>query len=172
MRGAIARRLFLAASAVLALGLFTGRALAAGPQIVGWVEVVQLHADRTITLKAKMDSGAKTSSLAVTDLQRFSRGGRPWVRFRIQASNGAKVTIERPVLRTVRIKRHGRASKARPVVVMGLCVGSVFKRTQIDLADRGNYLYPLLVGRRFLQGDFLIDPGRTLTVAPHCAAAQ
>ena len=91
MRGAIARRLFLAASAVLALGLLPGRALAAGPQIVGWVEVVQLHADRPITLKAKMDSGAKTSSLAVTDLQRFSRRGQSWVRFRIQAGSGAGV---------------------------------------------------------------------------------
>lgn len=137
--------------------------------VVGWVERVQIGAAGGLALKAKIDTGAKTSSLSVTQMQRFSRDGRPWVRFDIDGGEGARRTMEKPVLRTVRIKRHGRAAKSRPVVVIGLCLGSVFRNAQVDLADRANFIYPLLVGRRFLAGHFLVDPGAAFLVHSHCA---
>lgn len=147
-------------------------ALARDRHIVGWVEHAQIRmAGRSIALKAKMDSGAKTSSLSVTHLQRFSRDGHPWVRFDVSDGPGASVTFERPVIRQVRIKRHDAAAKSRPVVILGICLDSVYKEAQIDLADRANFLYPLLIGRRFLQGDFLIDPGRTFVSNTPCARA-
>lgn len=165
------QRCVFASTLVLSIGLWAPATFARDKHIVGWVERVQIRgAARSVVLKAKMDSGAKTSSLSVTRLQRFSRGGRPWVRFDINDANGGSVTFERPVVRNVRIKRHGAASKSRPVVIISICIDSVLKETQVNLADRTNFLYPMLIGRRFLQGDFLIDPGRTFVTKADCAA--
>jgi len=160
-------RLALAAACLLA-ALAAPAAAADHKQVTGWVEHVLLYPG-PIRLKAKMDTGAKTSSLSVISIKHFSRDGRPWVRFRVYNSDGHPITLERPVVRTVLIKRHGEPPKPRPVVMMNLCVGSVLKAAQIDLANRSNYLYPLLVGRRFLAGHFLVDPDRTFTVRPSCA---
>ena len=49
----------------------------------------------------------------------------------------------------------------RPVVEMSFCINSHIYHAQFTLADRGNFNYPVLLGRRFLQHNVLIDPGET-----------
>lgn len=164
---AITARHLLLPSACLLLSLSAPAATADQHQVAGWVEHVLLYPG-PIRIKAKLDTGAKTTSLSVINIKQFSHGGRPWVRFRVYDSAGHPVTLERPLVRTVLIKRHGEPAKPRPVVMMKLCLGTLLKATQVDLENRSNYLYPLLVGRRFLAGDFLVDPGRTLTIRPAC----
>lgn len=136
-------------------------------RVVGWVERVHVYPGG-ITLKAKMDSGAKTSSLNVTRLERFSRNGRPWVRFEVATDNGKIIGMERPEVRVSRVKRHGAPARMQPVVTIGLCLDSVYKQTEVSLTDRTGFLYQLLVGRRFMKGNFLIDPGRTLIAPATC----
>ncbi len=152
---------------VLALVLLPAAALAAGPQVVGWVEQVTLYPG-AVTLKAKIDSGAETTSLDVEHVVHFRRNGSPWVRFELSVGIGRRVVLERPEVRSVQIKRHGSPSQPRPVVMLELCLDSVLKQTEVNLTDRAGFIYPLLVGRRFLQGDFLIDPGHTFTSKPAC----
>jgi len=115
-----------------------------------------------------MDSGAKTSSLNVTHLERFSRNGQPWVRFELTADNGKIVGMERPEIRISRVKSHGGPPRQQPVVTIGLCLDSIYKQTEVSLADRSGFNYQLLVGRRFMAGDFLIDPGRSLIAPSTC----
>lgn len=156
-----------AAALALLLGLAPAVAAAGGKQAVGWVEQAELLPG-PVPLKAKLDTGAKTSSLRVTRIKRFTHNGHPWIRFTLTDATGKAVTLQRPQVRTVLIKRHGSAPKPRPVVMINVCVGSVFKRAQVDLTTRGDFIYPLLVGRRFLSGHFIVDPGRTFVTRPHC----
>lgn len=161
VRPAAALVLALAAAAPAA-----GRALA-DKEVVGWVQNVAFEPGGLV-LKAKMDSGAKTSSLNVSRIQSFSRDGRRWVRFQVTNGKGRAAVFERPVLRDARIKRRNGRAEDVPVVELEICLGGIRKRTEVGLNDRGGFNYQLLVGRRFLAGDFLIDPGRTFLAPPHC----
>lgn len=160
------RRILVLALAFV-LGLQLPAAAAEGKHVVGWIERARVDPG-DIVLKAKMDTGAKTTSLNVVRLERFSRNGRPWVRFELTRSDGKVIAMERPEVRTARIKRHGAPPRLQPVVTLGLCLDSVYKQTEVSLADRTGFNYQLLVGRGFLGGDFLVDPGRTFVARPSC----
>jgi hypothetical protein len=52
--------------------------------------------------------------------------------------------------------------------MMGLCVGTVYRETQVNLIDRKNFNYQMLIGRRFMEGKVVVDPGRTFIAKPRC----
>jgi len=135
--------------------------------VIGWVDRVKLYPGG-IALHARMDSGAQGSSLRADSMQRFQRGGQPWLRLEIVDRRGRPHTLEAPVARHIRIKRHTQDSARRPVIDVGLCVGAVYKEVQASVTVRSHLNYPVLVGRDFLAGDFIIDSGRTFTARPHC----
>jgi hypothetical protein len=159
------------------LGSFVGAATAAatenggeqaGAKTFGWVEWVELLGG-DLRLKAKLDTGALTSSLDASDITRFRRNGRRWVAFTIaDADSESTVRVERPLLRNVRIVRHHGESQRRPVVSLPVCFGSVYDEFEFSLIDRSNFIYPVLLGRRALEGRVLVDPESSLTVAPKC----
>lgn len=131
--------------------------------IAGWLEMVVLHPWQ-VKLKAKLDSGAKTSSIHAENLEYFERDNKTWVRFDLPKGRRKKAvqqTIEVPLLREVKIKRHNLPPVSRPAVKMSFCIDSRFYTAQFTLADRGNFNYPVLLGRRFLKDNFLIDPAAT-----------
>jgi len=132
------------------------------PAVAGWVEYVRLNPGSAL-MKAKLDVGALTSSLDVRELQRFHKQGQEWVRFTYVA--GARsVTVERPVVRNAQIKRHGGGSVERPVVLLTIQLGDFRQETEVNLADRQNFIYPLLLGRQFLkEARVTVDSSRTFT---------
>ena len=82
-------------------------------EVFGWVEWTYIEPQH-VHLKAKLDSGAKTSSLSAVDIERFKRDGELWMRFRvpISASDGGTeqpqlIEMESKLEREVLIKRHG-----------------------------------------------------------------
>lgn len=128
--------------------------------LVGEVEFVDIEPGK-LHLEARIDSGAKTSSLHAVDIVRFERDGQRWVRFKtLTGRNGKMVTLELPWERHVRIKGEGEDFERRPVVEVDLRLGSRTQRIQVTLADRTNYDYPVLVGRNFLRDNVLIDVSR------------
>ncbi|MEC7433737.1 MAG: RimK/LysX family protein, partial [Pseudomonadota bacterium] len=77
--------------------------------------------------------------------------------------------FERPVYRTVLIKRKGAPSQRRYVIKMDFCIGGKTHETQFSLTDRGKFSYPVLLGRRFMRDDnILIDSGRSFIVENEC----
>ncbi|MGB5199962.1 MAG: RimK/LysX family protein [Sedimenticolaceae bacterium] len=136
--------------------------------VAGWIERVRLM-DAGVEVEAKLDSGAENSSLHADELLEFERNGRPWVRFQLNNPDGAPVLFERPVVRTARIKRHLGESQPRPVIELTLCIGGLARRVEINLVDRGNFQYPLLVGRSFLSQGVLVDSAARYRVPPTCA---
>lgn len=128
--------------------------------VAGWVEKIIL-ADQQLKLRAKLDTGAKTSSIHAENIKRFERDGEPWVKFTLPAidvEDAKSHVVERPVVRTVLIKRHKLESARRTVVEMGFCINAHYYETEFTLANRSNYLYPVLLGRRFLEENIIVDP--------------
>jgi len=159
---------YIALGGLLGVLVLTLPALTAEKTVVGWIEKVRIFPGNFL-VHAKLDSGAKTCSLDASNLEYFRRDGKKWVRFDLEERReGKKLTIERPLLRWAPIKRHNDAPQQRPVIKLGVCLGQVYKVTEVNLVDRTNYQYPMLIGRQFLQGAFAIDPAAKYTVAPHC----
>lgn len=135
--------------------------------IAGWLERVRLSPG-DVVLEAKLDTGARTSSLHAIDLQQFERDGKDWVAFNVVGDNGLSVRIERPVVRISRIKSALGTDEGRPTVTLGICIGSIYRVTEVNLVDRNGLTRPLLVGRRFLGGRFRVDPRRRYLLEPAC----
>ncbi|MGR9051008.1 MAG: ATP-dependent zinc protease family protein [Gammaproteobacteria bacterium] len=129
--------------------------------VAGWVEKIILAAGQ-VRLRAKLDTGAKTSSIHAENIERFNVDGEPWVRFSLPKSyfknDSKRHSIETPVVRTVLIKRHNMDSARRLVVRLGFCIDAHYYKAEFTLANRSNYLYPVLLGRSFLAGNVIVDP--------------
>jgi hypothetical protein len=152
--------------------LCSGAALAAEKEIMGWVERVEI-VDSELTMKAKLDSGAKTSSLDASDIEIYREDGKRWVRFTItDADSQQSSTLERPLHRYVRIIRHSGEHQRRPVVELEVCLGHYKSSIEFSLIDRSNFIYPVLLGRSALAGQFLLDLEDTFLSDPDCAAGS
>jgi hypothetical protein len=158
--------------AALALLLCLLAAPAAARGVYGWVEFAELHLDgQPLKLKAKLDTGARSSSLDATDITPFERDGRRWVRFRVSRSGLQEASLmEQPVVRYVRIKRHSGPYDRRPVIHLPLCLGDELRTVEVNLTDRGRFIYPLLLGRKALARLAVVDPARTFVREPRCQA--
>ncbi len=140
---------------------------AADKKIVGWVERVRLQPGNVL-LEAKLDSGAEYSSLDATNITEFTRQGEKWVRFDLNGRQGKKVPMEAKLIRYAPIKRHFGQSQRRPVIKLQVCIGSYAAETQVNLVDRTGFIYPMLIGRKFMEGHFIIDPAVKHSVEPVC----
>ena len=136
-------------------------------QVMGVIEDARIFPGNFI-ISAKLDTGADNSSLNVRGLTQFHREGAPWVRFEVTDRDGKSVTIERNLVRTAKIKRHQGPRHERPVVLMGVCIGNHYKEVEVNLVDRSRFKYQLLIGRSFLKGGIVVDPGLERTAEPEC----
>lgn len=142
--------------------------------VVGYVEKVRLFLlSDNIVLKAKIDTGAKTSSLDVDSLTFFSRQDEDWVRFTVTGEGGKTIKLSLPVERSSRIRRAGAKIDERPVVKLGLCLGSYYKEGEVNLSEREGMNYPMLIGRRFLSKSYLVDSSQKfMQKKPKCKKAE
>ena len=109
--------------------------------------------------KARIDTGATTSSIFATEVEEFERDGEPWVRFVVRNDDTEEsFPLEAPVAGVAKIKKRGHEGfTRRPAVAMDLVMGEVTKRIKVNLADRTGFEYPLLIGRDFLAGLAVVD---------------
>ena len=133
--------------------------------VAGWLESVILE-PWNIKLRAKLDTGAKTSSLHAVDIERFERDDKEWIRFRTTdpIEKNALRSLEVPLVRDVKIKRHKFKAQTRPVVEMTFCLDGQIYNSEFSLTDRSRFNYQVLLGRRILQQGILVDPAATFTL--------
>jgi len=136
-------------------------------KLIGWVEKVKVYPGG-IEYRAKIDTGARNPSINARNIVEFERDGQPWVRFDLVSKKQARATLELPLVRQATIKRHFGKQQQRHVVMLGICLGGIYRETQVTLVDRTGFLYDLLLGRSFLKGEFIIDPSESFTSAPNC----
>ena len=147
--------------------LIPSRVMSRAKLIIGRVEKVCLSPGN-ILFRAKMDTGAKTSSLDCDAIMVFDREGKKWVSFTTINHNGKKVTLERKIHRISRIKRGSGKIEKRIVVILDLCLGNVRKETEVNLTDRTGFNYRLLIGRSFMMERIIVDPSLKYTTEPEC----
>ena len=129
--------------------------------VLGAVEEVQVFPAKII-LRARIDSGATTTSISAVDIQEFERDGDQWVQFNVPTADG-NIAFKRPLVGHVKVKRHGEDPLKRPVVNLQIKIGSIEQRLEVSLADRRNYEYPVLIGRNFLKDIAIVDVSRQYT---------
>lgn len=152
-------------------GLSASAAIADDDQVFGWVEKATLQ-PWDIEVKAKLDSGALTSSLDARDIEMFEQDGEEWVRFRLKLEDQASGEvfsdqIERPLYRELAVRGAGGRDE-RPVVVLNICMGDTIYEEQFSLRDREEMNYPLLLGRRTISHLGLLDVRETFLQEPGC----
>lgn len=134
------------------------RATAPMKTMLGTLEWIYLDPPGRL-YRARVDSGANTSSISASDVREFQRDGEDWVRFTFDHDGeDPLVTIERPVQRVVLIRQASAEERdRRPVVLLTVQLGDLVQKTEFTLADRSQMTYPVLLGREFLRDLYLID---------------
>lgn len=151
--------------------LLTLSVQAAPKRIMGWLETIRLTND--VKLKAKLDTGAKTSSIYAKDIVEYERDHERWVSFKVPTSKGS-VKIDRPILGFTKIKQRNESEPKNGVVTridvsIKTCIGKSSQNIIYTLADRENFNYPVLLGRRALiKLGIIVDPGLTFTSKALC----
>lgn len=131
-----------------------------GANLVGQVEYVDILPEG-VRQKARIDTGAQTTSIDASNIVAFERDGKKWVKFSIKHRQTGKVLeFKKPVVRTALIKRHGAETVKRPVIKLKLAIGDVEKMVEVNLADRSKFEYPVLIGRNFLDAGIAVDVSR------------
>lgn len=138
--------------------------------IYGYVEKATL-VDKNLVLSAKLDTGAKSSSLSAVDIQEFEENGKTYLRFIVPSKQGDVAFISE-YLGKVRIKvragenRHSElAPIKRPVVLMKIKIGDKEHVIPVNLTNRQRFIYPLLLGRDAINAfSGLIDPSTAFTI--------
>lgn len=137
-------------------------------RILGWVEYVHLI-EPGFELKAKLDTGARTSSLDARIIKKFRQYGKRWVRFAVRhPETGEETVLVRERERTIGIVQHEGENDVRPTVIMAVCLAGKTREIEVSLVDRSRFEYPMLVGRRALKRFALIDSGETFLSEPDC----
>ncbi len=139
--------------------------------IAGWVENVQLE-DQEFDVKAKLDTGARTSSINARDIKSFKNNGERWVKFTLilvdSKNNKHEIEMEKPRSRQTNIKNHDGESDKRHVVELEVCFNGRKITTEFTLADRREYIYDVLLGRQFLKNTAIVDPKRIFLTTTNC----
>jgi hypothetical protein len=140
-------------------------AAAAAPSVdrhasLGWREWVALPGLGIGAIKAKLDSGARSSSLHVEAIEAFHLDGIAHVRFhvRVRRRGNAIVVCTAPVLDRRSVTDSGGHRSERWFIGVELEIARQRFSTEMNLTDRRAMLFPLLLGRSALAGRFHIDP--------------
>lgn len=135
--------------------------------LVGWREIVHLPELGLHEVPAKIDTGARTSSIHATVLETFKRDGESFVRFAVDF----EPHHVRQVCEAVHVDRRGVTSSSgetqmRWIVKTPIRIGDVEFRAEFSLADRSDMQFPVLIGRTALRRQFVVDSGSSWLQSP------
>ena len=135
--------------------------------ILGWREWVDLPELGITQLKAKVDTGARSSSLPAFDIHTFDRDGQLWVKFSVhplQHDNTQTVACEAPVKDYRQVTDSGGHRSMRYVIETTLTLGDQQFPIEMTLADRSDMLFRMLIGRTAMK-HYIVDPSRSYCVS-------
>lgn len=130
--------------------------------VIGWREWLALPALGIPAIKAKIDTGARTSALHTFGLETYSEGGREWVRFAmhpLQKRTDIELECVAPVVDRRVVRDSGGHAEERVVIATDLQLDSRCWPVEITLTSRDDMLFRMLLGREGIrQGQLLVDP--------------
>jgi hypothetical protein len=136
----------------------------AAPAVIGWREWAALPDLSVARIKAKIDTGAKTSALHAVRIRAFERSGAVFVRFVVRPTQRRSRPEIECVARVVdrrRIRSSNGQAESRYIVETTLALDAIAYPIELSLSDREQMGFRLLLGRDALKKRFLIDPARS-----------
>jgi len=136
---------------------------------LGWREWVSLPDLNIPDIKAKVDTGARTSALHAFYVEPFERDGVEWVRFKmhpLQRNDEDVVECEAPIKDQRMVRDSGGHGEMRYVIETTIMIGANPLQAELTLTDRESMKFRMLLGRTALRGNYLVDSGRSYLSRP------
>jgi len=133
-------------------------------KIIGWREEVCLPDIDIKKIKAKVDSGARTSSLHAFDVEIYKRGNSQYVKFSVhpeQKSNKNEKECRCKVLEFRKVKSSNGHTELRPVILTTVKLMGEEWEVEMTLTNRDEMGFRMLLGRESIRKKFLIDTGNS-----------
>ena len=115
-------------------------------------------------IKAKIDTGARTSSLHAFDIEEFDREGEEWVRFRVnpwQDTDADAAIVECPIHDRRAVRSSSGHAQDRIVVLLAVRLIDRAIVAEVTLSNRDEMGFRMLIGREALRRGFIVDPARS-----------
>lgn len=129
--------------------------------LIGWSENVSFPDFKLKNLKAKIDTGAKTSALHAEEIEYVHEKGKKCVKFVVVNDEGKRKIIRAPLIEERVVKSSTGYKTTRPVVATTIKLGRHEYEIEITLIDRNLMGFKMLLGREALKGRFIINPARS-----------
>ncbi|WP_211372140.1 30S ribosomal protein S6--L-glutamate ligase [Flagellimonas olearia] len=133
-------------------------------KILGSEEWCRLEEMGIPAIKARVDSGAKTSSIQANKIKIFTKGLEDWVRFEVnplQDNRSISILCQAKLYDVRNVKSSQGISEERPVIKTPVTIGNETFEIELTLANRDTMEYRMLLGREALNGRFLVDPSKS-----------
>lgn len=132
--------------------------------VIGWREWIGMPELGIVAIKAKIDTGARSSSLHAFDVETYLRRGQTFVRFNvhpIQRDSDSIIATEAALLEYRHIRSSSGHQQLRPVILTSIELLGRKWEVELTLAGRDEMGFRMLLGRQALRDQFLVDPGRS-----------
>ena len=126
-----------------------------------WVSLPELGLDR---IKAKVDTGARTSALHAFEVRKFEEDGRQRVEFKMhpyQRDDGTVAVCVADVIDERVVRDSGGHKELRPVIETTIRLARQSWPIELTLTSRDDMLFRMLLGRTALRGRVVVDPSRS-----------
>lgn len=136
--------------------------------VIGWREWIHLPELTKRMIKAKIDTGARTSAIHAEDIKIFRRGQKRFVRFKLlpdQKSDRKSKIVEMEMVEKRKVRSSIGHESVRPVVKTELKIGEFLFPIELTLVNRDIMGFRMLIGREALKESFLIDPQKSFLVS-------
>jgi hypothetical protein len=138
----------------------------AKPVLGGVEEVLLIPAG--ITVRARVDTGAATSSLDASEIKAVEGKERRTIHFAVRGDDGRRVSLTLPLAGYRMVINTSGQTERRPSVVVDVCLAGSRMPLEVTLHDRSRLQHRMLLGRNVLEGRFVVDVARTLTAPAVC----
>jgi len=142
---------------------------------VGWREWVSLPDFGIDHIKAKIDTGARTSCLHAFSQERFTQAGSPWLRFGmhpVQRSTEIEVFCEAEIVDERMVSDSGGHREVRPIICSTIDLGRVQFKAEFSLTNRDSMRFRVLLGRTAMKERLIVDPGKSFLLTGSKAERQ
>jgi hypothetical protein len=141
---------------------------------LGWRERLALPSLGIPVLKAKLDTGARSSSLHVEWLEVDEREDGTWLRFQVRTTRrgGVSAPCEAKAIGQRTVTDSGGHATTRWFIQTEIELAGQSFLAEVNLTDRRHMLFPLLLGRTALNGRFQVDPSLSYSQTPRRAVRE
>lgn len=127
---------------------------------------------KTPAIRARIDSGARTSSIHASDIKVFTKNGEDWVSFEIrpiQESPQTSIKNQAKVIAVRKVKNTGGTSELRYVIKTPITIGNETYEIELTLANRDAMGFRMLLGREAMKSRFIVDPAQVYALGDYTA---